>query len=190
MPPAVSSDALPREAYIQAVTIPFISHWSKIRCGSYTSEWIARVVGVKPPPANSILKGPLWFDMFRPILPYEMREIFRFNGMESKKVVLKKYSDAERLEWIKRQIVSSGRPPALLIRTKILHWIAVAGYDDAREVFYVYDSRFGNDSLDLELPIGNFAFSYSELLERWHGRSFLRYIAIVITDISASLPLV
>ncbi len=182
---ASSTDKLPEEAYIQAVTIPFISHWSKIRCGSYTAEWVARVIGVKPKPVpvNSILRGPVWFDVFRPVLPYDMGKLLRFKGMKSLQVRLSEFSNREKIRWIKNQIVSTNRPPILLIRTKVLHWIAVAGYDDKKELFYVYDSRFGKNSLDSKMPIGNFTFSYDDLLSRWNGRWNLRFIALVITDI-------
>lgn len=185
-----SEDSLPKEAYIKAVNVPLITHWSKIRCGSYTAEWIARVVGVKPPSANSVLRGPVWFDVFRPVVPFDMRELFRFNGLTTIEVILNELTDREKIEWIKTQIVTTHRPPALLIQTKMLHWIAIAGYDDAKQIFYVYDSRFGKDSMNPELPIGNFTFTYEELLHRWRGRWWMRYVAILVTTVRTELPLI
>lgn len=103
--------------------------------------------------------------------------------MISKEVKLKQFSDTEKLEWIKNQIFNEKKPPILFIRTKIMHWIAIAGYDDSKELFYVYDSRFGEDSRTTSLPLGNHTFSYEELLSHWKGRLGFRYIAIVITSL-------
>ncbi len=174
---------LPHEAYVKLVSNPLIKHWSHIRCGSYTSEWIAKAIGLHPPEANKLLWGPVWFDIFRPVLPSDMRKLFKFRGMTSVEVRLAELSHKEKLDWIKREVAIKKIPPALLIRTKTLHWIAIGGYNDKKKIFYVYDARFGADSLNSKLPIGNNTFTYSELLDLWSGRWFLKYIAIVVTSV-------
>lgn len=187
-PAAASSSTPPSRAYISLVDIPLVTHISKIRCGSYTTEWIARAVGLHPIPANKVLKGPIWFDVFRPILPTDMRALFKFRGMDSVEVDLRKYSDAERIEWIKREVAFKGKPPALLVRTKVLHWIAIGGYDDQQRIFYIYDSRYGFNSIDPSLPIGNNTIGYDELARIWRGRWWLKYKAIVITNATSQIP--
>lgn len=182
------NNQLPSEYYITPITPPFIVHRSKIRCGSYTSEWIARVVGVRMPPANMLLKGPLWFDIFRPILPRDMRELLRAKGVESNEVSVSNLTDEEKISWIKHQIVFTNKPPALLIKVGILHWIAVAGYDDSIKIFYIYDPLFGKNSLNNNFPLGNATYSYDELLLKWRGRWHLKYLAIVVTGIYSKLP--
>lgn len=184
------NDKFPEKAFINPVDNPVIEHWSHKRCGSYTSEWIARAMGMKPDESNTVLSGPVWFDLFRPILPGDMRELFRFDRMTGIEVKLDHLTDEEKLNWIKREVSLKKRPPALLIRTTTLHWIAVGGYDDTKRLFYIYDARYGANSLDLDLPIGNFTMSYNELLHRWRGRWFLQYVAIVIVSLHAKRPLI
>lgn len=175
---------LPAEAYIDAVSNPAIDHWSHMRCGSYTAEWVAKAVGIKKSSANKLLRGPVWFDIFRPMFPGDMRRLFSSHGMTSIEVVLTELSDAEKLQWIKGEIAIKKRPPVILTRTKTLHWIAIGGYDDLKRVFYIYDSMIGDSSLQPEFPIGNAQISYDKLLDIWRGRWFLKYIAITITSVN------
>lgn len=176
-----SQNELPAAAYIKLKDVPVVHHLSKIRCGSYTTEWIARAIGLHPIPANDLLHGPIWFDMFRPIVPSDMMKLFRFRGMECEEVDLNAFTDDQRLEWVKRQVAVIRKPPAILIKTKILHWIAVGGYDDKAKVFFIYDSRYGNSSIDPAFPIGNNSIPYDTFLKVWKGRWWLKYKAIVIT---------
>lgn len=176
-----SGENLPKIAYISLKDVPLVRHISRARCGSYTAEWIARTIGVHPIPSNKIIKGPVWHDMFRPVFPRDMKTIFKFRGMDSVEVDLSKYTQIEKINWIKREIAIKRKPPALLIRTKALHWIAVCGYDDEKGYFYLYDSYYGDSSTNPFLPIGNNVIKYDDLLRVWKGRFWLKYRAIVIT---------
>lgn len=177
--------ALPVRAYVDPVFLPEIEHWSALRCGSYTAEWIAKAIGVSNPPSNLLLGGPIWFDMFRPILPSDMMKLFKSKGMQSVQVHLSKLTDTQKLRWLKKQIALKRRPPALLIRTRTLHWLAVGGYDDEKEVFYIYDPSVGRGSLDPDLPIGNCTYTYAELLDVWRGRVWLKYRSILVTEVAS-----
>ena len=170
---------LPAQASIKLSFIPVISHWSKIRCGYYTADWIARAMGSDLPSAD-LLKGFLWFDIARPILPRDMRSLLKAHGVNTTEKRLGDVSDEEKLRWIKEEVAFRQRPPALLIRTRSLHWIAIGGYDDMKGVFYIYDSMLGKNSIALGIPIGNNVMTYQELLKRWYGRYFWHYIAIVV----------
>lgn len=174
---------LPEASCIEAVTNPAIDHWSHIRCGSYTSEWVAQAVGIKAAPANRILRGPMWFDLFRPVTPGDMRKLFKTRGMTTIEMRLGGLTNEERLLWIKNEIVTKKRPPVILTRAKTLHWLAIGGYDDRKKVFYVYDSRVGEDSFNMSLPIGNRQMSYDEVVESWRGRFHMNYVAIVVTNV-------
>ena len=174
---------LPAESYIDAVVNPAIDHWSRLRCGSYTAEWVAKAIGIQQPSANRLLRGPVWFDVFRPVFPGDMRRLFKSHGMSSIEVLLGELSDEERLNWIKSEVAIEKRSPVLLIRTKTLHWIAIGGYDDLKRVFYIYDSMAGENSLRPDLPIGNAQLGYDELLKMWRGRWFFKYVAITVTNV-------
>lgn len=172
---------LPSVDYISLRDIPHVEHISKIRCSSYTTEWIARAVGLHPIPANSLLRGPVWFDMFRPVIPTDMQKLFKLRGMSSVIMDMSSCTDEQRIEWIKREISVHKRPPALLIRTRILHWIAVGGYDDRTRTIFFYDSRYGASSMDPHLPIGNNIMSYDDLMTLWSGRWRMKYKALIVT---------
>ena len=174
---------LPAESYIDAVVNPMIDHWSHLRCGSYTSEWVARAVGIKPISSNRLLPGPVWFDLFRPVTPYDMRQLFKAKGMNTEEISVANFSDEEKLAWIKREIATHKRPPVLLIRTKLLHWIAIGGYSDLERIFYTYDPNIGSSSLNTGQPIGNSHIGYDELISVWRGRFMFRYIALVVTHV-------
>lgn len=180
--PELSSD-VPSQASIDTVFNPVIDHWSGFRCGSYTAEWVASAVGIETIPSNLLIPGPVWFDLFRPITPGDMRKLFRARGMTSVEIRLNELSNTDKLLWLKNEIALYARPPVLLIRTATLHWIAVGGYDDATQCFYIYDARIKTGSLNAELPIGNATISYNELLNLWRGRFFWNYVAIMITNV-------
>ncbi len=173
---------LPIRSNISLKDVPLVRHnVSKTRCGYYTCEWIARAIGMHPVPSNDILKGRVWMDLFRPIFPRDMMALFKFRGMQSMEINLSRMTDDEKITWIKKEVALKRKPPALLIRAKPVHWIAVAGYDDERQVFYVYDSIYGDSSNNPFLPIGNASIGYNELIQKWRGRYWLKYKAIVIT---------
>lgn len=174
----------PQKGFIDPVMNPLIDHWSHFRCGSYTSEWVSRAVGIVNTPSNFLLRGPVWFDLFRPIVPSDMRKLFRAKGMTTIELNLSELGLDEKLNWIRNEIITKRRPPVLLIRTATLHWIAVGGYDDAQRLFYIYDARIGSDSYDPDLPIGNATISYNELLFLWSGRFIWHYVAIVVTHVT------
>ena len=170
----------PRKDFIVLRDIPFFMQISKIRCGSYTTEWVARAVGTHPISSNRILPGPVWFDMFRPILPSKMRFLFKLRGLNSVEVDVSKFTDTEKIDWIKREISLKRKPPALLIRTRTMHWIAIGGYDDERRIFYTYNPLYGSYSTSPDFPIGNSSIGYDELIKVWSGRFWLKYRAVVI----------
>jgi len=50
----------------------------------------------------------------------------------------------------------------------IPHWITLWGYDNTKNVFYVYDSGLPVRHWDKSLPIGNTARTYTEILRDWN----------------------
>ncbi len=173
---------LPKISYIGIRDVPLVRHRSRIRCGYYTSEWVARAMGMHPVPFNDILSGHVWLDIFRPILPRDMMVLFKFRGLHSVQVNLHKATFEGRINWIKKEIALKRKPLTLLLRARPLHWIVICGYDDEKESFYVYDSMLGSSSTNPFLPIGNNRINYNELIHMWRGRFWLKYRAIAITD--------
>lgn len=64
------------------------------------------------------------------------------------------------------------------------HWITLWGFDDEKELFYLYDSAVPRKCYDQNLPTGNVARSYREVLRdiegghlTWWRRHFYVYIA-------------
>lgn len=55
------------------------------------------------------------------------------------------------------------------------HYLTVYGYDDARRVFYVYDSYLRGRP-PAPLPAGNETRSYAEMLRDWKGPIYYRLI--------------
>lgn len=48
------------------------------------------------------------------------------------------------------------------------HWITLWGYDDAKDIFYIYDSGLSEKNWDKSLPIGNTTRTYDEILRDWN----------------------
>lgn len=51
------------------------------------------------------------------------------------------------------------------------HWISLWGFDDEKQVFYVYDPYVALSRHDKDIPIGNTARTFSEILRDW-GKGF------------------
>lgn len=47
------------------------------------------------------------------------------------------------------------------------HWITIWGYDEVKQVFYIYDSGLPQKHWDSSLPIGNTTRTYQEILRDW-----------------------
>lgn len=50
------------------------------------------------------------------------------------------------------------------------HYITLYGYDDDKEVFYVYDSCIAKKNYHEDIPIGNTTRTYQEILRDWDVR--------------------
>jgi hypothetical protein len=49
----------------------------------------------------------------------------------------------------------------------VMHWITIWGYDDKKQIFYVYDSALPRKYWDKDLPIGNTTRTYAEIIRDW-----------------------
>mgnify|MGYP001599440125 FL=1 len=48
------------------------------------------------------------------------------------------------------------------------HWITLWGYDDNKNIFYIYDSGLPSKYWDKSLSIGNTVRTYNEILRDWN----------------------
>lgn len=48
------------------------------------------------------------------------------------------------------------------------HWITFWGYNDEKQIFYVYDSGMLKEHWDQNLPVGNTTRTYQEILRDWN----------------------
>lgn len=50
----------------------------------------------------------------------------------------------------------------------VAHWITLWGYDDEKQLFYVYDSGMLERHWDKTIPIGNTTRTYKDILRDWN----------------------
>lgn len=107
--------------------------------------------------------------------------IFRLHGVESETKSAQNLSDKQKLELLKK-LLFQNRPVMIGIGNgyifsnkynpvigKILqHWITLWGYDDNKQIFYVYDSALKRKYWDKTLPVGNTTRTYKEILRDWN----------------------
>lgn len=55
-----------------------------------------------------------------------------------------------------------------LIGKILTHWVTLWGYDDKKQLFYMYDSGLPKQLWAEDIPIGNTTRTYSELLRDWN----------------------
>jgi hypothetical protein len=170
----------PDEGIIEMRNIPYIKHISHMRCGAYTSEWVATAMGLTIVGSNE-QNNPTWQDYLRPMLPLTIIEMLKELGLESYSYSLADFTDEQKLIWIKEQIVTQKKPLLVLIKTTTLHWIVIAGYSDSNQEFYVYDPNFGETSKNNDVPVGNKQLDYRRLLIDWEGSYIFKYIAVIIS---------
>lgn len=107
--------------------------------------------------------------------------ILKSNGIDAKKGNAKGLSVQKKLDLLKI-LLAKNRP--LMIRIgngyyhsdkynpvlgKIIgHWITLWGYDDDRQIFYVYDSGLLRKHWNKTIPIGNTIRTYNEIIRDWN----------------------
>lgn len=60
------------------------------------------------------------------------------------------------------------------------HWITVWGYDDTKEVFYVYDSCVPKNLYDKNIPVGNKMRGYEEMVRDWRGATISKFLHLSV----------
>lgn len=177
----IESEELPEQFIIPISKTPVIEHISRLRCGAYTSEWVAVAMGLDVKSSNEIFKEESWKDLLRPMLPLTVLKLLEERGLQGISTSLSPYVDEQKLFWLRHELFTKKKPVLVLIKTSTLHWIVVAGYDNRRQIFFVYDPNFGRTSINEDVPIGNKEIAYGVLLEEWSGSMIFKYNVLVIS---------
>ncbi len=129
----------------------------------YHPTWIGKVTGISWSKSS-------WVD------------VLALYGLRSNFGSATTLSDREKINLLKTQLsrntplmvcigngyLSDGRYKrlrALLIG----NWITLWGYDDAKKIFYVYDSCVPPNRYESGIPIGNTVRTYKQMLRDWKG---------------------
>jgi len=105
--------------------------------------------------------------------------ILRSYGINATRGSVEYLSGKEKIEFLKQNL-SQDKPIMIRIGNGYLtdtynpilgklvsHWITLWGYDDEKELFYVYDSGLRKKHWNSRLPIGNTTRTYHEILRDW-----------------------
>src|SRR3989344_5451652 len=105
-------------------------------------------------------------------------------GLHAERGNTKNLSDEQRLEFLK-EIVDRDKAVMIRIGNGFLkngkynslvayfvgHWITLWGYDDEKQIFYIYDSYVPLERHNKTIPVGNTTRTFSEILRDW-GKGF------------------
>ena len=111
-------------------------------------------------------------------------KVLQSYGIPAQKDNAKNLADEQRVELLKKLIdedkvvmlrigngfSKSGKYNSL-VASFMGHWITLWGYDDEKQIFYVYDSYVPLTKHDKTIPVGNTTRTFSEILRDW-GKGF------------------
>lgn len=169
-------------------------------CGAYS------VKGILSAYERDDKKHPLGYSIIA-ILPFittwrRWVWILRSYGLNARCSFATELSPEERLARLK-ELLRQDTPVMLLIGNGyrgcgkwnkwqyrvVSHWITLWGFDDAKELFYIYDSAVPKKCYDTSLPTGNVARSYAQVLRDMEGgQPWWRHHAYIYITNSDSHP--
>lgn len=184
-PPFAVVSRVPREFLKQGM----------MHCGAYSVKAILNAYG-KDSKRDPRDYYPLRWGVVQTLTDPELwARVLRSYGVEAEARSASGLFDEERLQLLKRELsrdhtfmlrIGNGYSPggaySAFRAAFIGHWITLWGYDDARGVFFVYDSTMPASRYAKDIPAGNAARTYKEILRDWRkGWPFSRrgdYIVI------------
>jgi hypothetical protein len=152
-------------------------------CGAYTTRAVLSAYGFNEIQDPSILHtNPLLRLLgFTSSIDY-YPAILRSYGLDAQAKTAERLSSDEKLDLLKG-LLAAGNPVILSVGnffsrgsgewlpikgTFMSHWISLWGYDDAKKVFYVFDSQVPQELCE-DVPIGNKTRPYSVIPRIWRG---------------------
>lgn len=116
--------------------------------------------------------------------PFRLVKILRSYGIGAEWRHARELSDEQKLKILKDLLRRDtpvmmhigngyrGRGIWSKIRWQLIsHWITLWGFDDGRDMFYIYDSAVPARYYDKKLPTGNISRTYTQVLRDWGGGS-------------------
>lgn len=155
------------------------------QCGAYNAKAILSAFG-KDTKSHPRDYQPSLFSRYTGMGsdPHIWPKVLQSYGVPAEEGCMSKMSDMERLALLKN-LLSNNRPIMLRIGNGyaksgnyhgiaanfIGHRISLWGFDDEKQIFYVYDPYVARNKHDKNIPIGNTARTFSEILRDW-GKGF------------------
>ncbi len=154
-------------------------------CGAYSVKAILEAYGKvdKKNPEDYHLS--LWRKISGLTSAYTWQKVLKNYGLNAEVGDAESLISTERINFLKELLFSDN---SIMVRigngylpsgkySRILglilgHWITVWGYDDQKQVFYVYDSAVAPALYDENIPTGNKQRTYQEMLRDWRGGLF------------------
>ncbi len=117
--------------------------------------------------------------------PYQMVQVINENGLEAKRGNAGKLSEKEKIELLKRELLKN-TPVILLVgngydsdgnfttesKARLIpHYVTIYGFsqkDDRSGEFYIYDPRVKKENYTPNIPIGNIARPYHDVIRDWN----------------------
>jgi hypothetical protein len=159
-------------------TIPYPSTYNYYQttndCGPYNTAAIVRALKNVSVSSSKFAENIGWRLPNKYTLPWGLEEQLKQNEIRIKIYHLKKYTDQEKLSFLKYNL--SDNKPIIILGKKNnwQHYITLLGYDSDKEIVYVYDSYHekGQNGLTKddngEKP-GNRNLKFTEILDFWRG---------------------
>jgi len=155
------------------------------QCGAYTVKAVLSAYG-KDDKQHPREYQPNLFSKYTGVNQgvYLWPKVLQSYGIPAEEKYATNLSDEERLALLKN-LLNKDHPVMLRIGNGygksgkyhpwianfIGHWISLWGYDDEKNVFYVYDPYVATERYDKTIPIGNTTRTYAEVLRDW-GKGF------------------
>jgi hypothetical protein len=151
-------------------------------CGTYSVKAILSAFGLDnrkhPKEYHTNWVGKHLFSMA--VGPKYYDKIFQSYGVQSETKTAKNLPNEEKLNLL-NELLSQDKPVMIRIGNGYLtekynpilgrivpHWITLWGYDDKRQLFYVYDSGLPKGAWSMNIPVGNTTRTYKEILRDWN----------------------
>ena len=147
-------------------------------CGAFSVKGILSAYGMDTTTRPQEYH-PNWFGKLTGLTPNKnyFSDILRSRGVYAEDKTAAQLKDLEKIHLLKK-LIANGNPVMVRIGNGyftskqynpilgriVSHWITLWGYDDAKGIFYVYDSGFPRKYWNHTLPIGNTTRTYNEML--------------------------
>lgn len=190
-----AAPAAPR-SHVVAALPPGYPRQTGLTCPEANARSVIAAFGLSyapPPPTWTVRR--VGYSLLR-----DLSRLLRHAGLDAPVRMARRMTDAQRLDLLRAHL-DRGEPVILavgnghlsrdrdsaLARALLGHYLTLYGYDDARGVFYVYDSYLPGEPPE-PLPAGNDARGYADLLRSWRGPVYYPLIGRFHAYLPVSCP--